>query len=360
MRFDVIDTHKEGGFTLHLGHLREGKLTQGMKVHATVDIDRRQGIRRAHSATHILHYALQKHLGKHAQQQGSKVDRDWLRFDFTNPQAIGRETLDEIEADVNERITNAESVDWKTLPIAEARKAGAMMLFGEKYPDMVRMVSMGDFSKELCGGTHLTNTGQIGLFKIIGEESVSAGTRRVTALTGRAALERVRKMEAALHETAAALRSSVDDVPDRVAALVKEVRELKKAKAAAPRAGGASLDDLLASADTLGSSKLVVAEIPDGTADEMRQLIDALRSKAGSVAVMLGSHADGKVTLVAGISPDLEKKGLKAGDWIREPAKIVGGSGGGRPNMAQAGGKDPEKLSQALEKARAEMRAKLS
>jgi alanyl-tRNA synthetase len=360
MRFDVIDSHKEGGFTLHIGHLREGKLVQGGRVTAKVEIERRQAIRRAHSATHILHYALQKHLGKHAQQQGSKVDGDWLRFDFTNPQAIGRETLAEIEAEVNDRVARAESVSWQTLPIAEARKAGAMMLFGEKYPDNVRMVSMGEFSKELCGGTHLDNTGQVGFFKIVGEESVSAGTRRITALTGRAALERVRKMETALIETAAALRSSVDDVPARVEALVKEVRELKKQKASAPRAGHASADDLLKDAEPIGTTMLIVAELPEATADDMRMLIDQLRQKAKSVAALLGSHADGKVVLVAGISSDLEKRGIKAGDWIREPAAIVGGSGGGRPNMAQAGGKDPAKLPTALDAARAEMRKRLA
>ncbi|HEX4129533.1 MAG TPA: alanine--tRNA ligase [Pirellulales bacterium] len=359
MKFDVLDTQKEGGFMLHLGHLRQGKLVQGATVTATVDTERRQGIRRAHSATHILHYALQKHLGKHAQQQGSKVDRDWLRFDFTQPQAISREELATIENEVNHEIAAAEPIGWKTLPIAEARKAGAMMLFGEKYPDNVRMVSMGEFSKELCGGTHLDNTGQVGLFKIIAQESVSAGTRRITALTGEAALERMRKTESALAEVANLLRSSIDVVPARVTALVNEVRDLKRQLAMTARAGHASASDLLTAAETLGDTKLIVAEVPEAGADEMRQLIDQLRQKAGSVAAMLASHAEGKVLLVAGISGDLEKKGMKAGDWIRDPAHIVGGSGGGRPNMAQAGGKHPEQLPAALDKAREQMRAKL-
>ena len=220
-RFEVIDAQKEGGFILHRGHLRQGVVKQGAAVTAKVDVERRQGIRRAHSATHILHYALQKHLGRHAQQQGSKVDRDWLRFDFTNPHSVSREELAKLEDEVNARVAAAEPVRWTTLPIAEARKAGAMMLFGEKYPDMVRMVSMGEFSKELCGGTHLESTGHVGLFKIIGEESVAAGTRRVIAVTGAEALDRVRRNEAALAEVAGVLRVPPSEAPQRVAALVK-------------------------------------------------------------------------------------------------------------------------------------------
>src|SRR5487761_1085434 len=219
-RFEVIDSQKESNFILHRGHLRSGVIRQGEQVTARVDVQRRQGIRRAHSATHILHYALQKHLGKHAQQQGSKVDRDWLRFDFANPHSVSREELAKIEDEVNAHVVETAPVTWTTLPIAEARKAGAMMLFGEKYPDMVRMVAMGDFSKELCGGTHLDNTGQVGLFHIVGEESVAAGTRRITAITGPEALSRLRRSEAALADAAAVLRVPTSEVPDRVAALV--------------------------------------------------------------------------------------------------------------------------------------------
>ncbi len=346
-RFDVTETLKDGGFTLHVGHLRSGAIVQGGTVTARVDPLRRQGLRRAHSATHILHYALQKHLGKHAQQKGSKVDRDWLRFDFTNPSAVTREELAAIELDVNDRITNAEAILWKTLPIGEARHAGAMMLFGEKYPDVVRMVSMGEFSKELCGGTHLDNTGQVGLFKIIGEESVSSGTRRITALTGRAALEHVRKLEATLDETAAVLRAPADEIPQRVAALAKEVRELKRQLSVAPKPGGLSVDELLAKAETIGGVKVIVHEVP-GSADDLRALIDQIRTKAPSSAVLLASRDDDKVVLVAGITRDLEAKKLSAGNWIRPVATICGGSGGGRPNMAQAGGKDPNQIPAAL------------
>jgi alanyl-tRNA synthetase len=352
-RFQVIDAQKESNFILHRGHLRSGITRQGVQVKARVDADRRQGIRRAHSATHILHYALQRHLGKHAQQQGSKVDRDWLRFDFANPRSVSRDELAKIEDEVNAQVVEAAPVSWTTLPIAEARQAGAMMLFGEKYPDVVRMVSMGEFSKELCGGTHLDNTGQVGLFRIVGEESVAAGTRRITAVTGPEALSRSRKNEVALAEAAAVLRVPPADVPDRVAALVKEVRDLKKQLASGGRVGGASADELLSSAVEVGGAKLIVAELPEAGADALRQLIDQLRRKAGPCAVLLASHTEGKVVLVAGITKDLESKGMNAGAWVREAAAVVGGSGGGRADMAQAGGKHPEKLPAALEAASA-------
>jgi len=353
-KFQVTDTQKEGAFTLHVGHLKSGKITQGDKVTATVDASRRLGIRRAHSATHLLHHALQKHLGKHAQQQGSKVDRDWLRFDFTNPGSIAADKLETIEKEVNSLAASAAKIGWRTMPIAQARETGAMMLFGEKYPDVVRVVSIGDFSKELCGGTHLDNSGQVGLFKIVGEESVSAGTRRITALTGEGALDHVRKQEAALQETAALLKVPASEVPNRVAALAKEVRELKKQLSAAPKAGGITAEALVAAAVEQGGVKVVVADAGDADAGQMRQLIDQLRKTVSPVAVLLGSGGEGKVTLVAGISRDLEARGLHAGNWIKGAAELVGGRGGGKPDMAQAGGKDVAKLGEALATAKAE------
>jgi alanyl-tRNA synthetase len=359
MQFEVIDTQREGGFLLHLGHLRKGVLRQGMTVSARVDTSRRQAIRRAHSATHILHHALQKHLGRHAQQQGSKVDADWLRFDFTNPSAIAADTLTKIEEEVNAKVTEGAKVSWRSLPIAQAREAGAMMLFGEKYPDIVRMVSMGEFSKELCGGTHLDNTGQVGLFRILNEESVSAGTRRITAITGSGALAHVRKNDAVLAEIAALLRAPAQEAPQRVASLVKEVRELKRQlTTATQKSSGLSSESLLANAKDFAGVKVVVAEAPGADANLMRQLIDQLRKTAGPIAVLLGSAEEGKVTLVASISRELEQKGLHAGKWIAAAAEVVGGKGGGRADMAQAGGKHPEKLAAALDvgrKAIAEM-----
>jgi alanyl-tRNA synthetase len=357
--FEVIDTHKEKGFTLHLGHLRQGILKVNATVTARVDAARRAGIRRAHSATHLLHHALQKYLGSHAQQQGSKVDNDWLRFDFANPSAVDRETLEKIENEVNDLVTQASAVRWDYMPIAEARKTGAMMLFGEKYPEIVRVVSMGGFSKELCGGTHVGNTGEVGLVRLVGEESVSAGTRRVTALTGRAALDRVRQGETALAEVATALRVSPDVVPDRVAALIKEVRDLKK-QLTAGKSGGVTADKLLEQSEKLDGATTVVAEAAGADAQLMRQLIDQLRKTASPIAVLLASREEDKVTIVAGISRELEQKGLNAGDWIRSAAEVVGGRGGGRADMAQAGGKHPEKLPAALDAARARIKELLA
>ncbi|OHB68409.1 MAG: alanine--tRNA ligase [Planctomycetes bacterium RBG_13_63_9] len=353
-RFEVVDAQVDGGFTLHSGHLREGEIALGKLVCARVDVRRRQAIRRAHSATHLLHYALRKHLGHHAEQQGSKVDEDLLRFDFTNPSALSPEELIQIEDEVNARIVEGARIHWENMPLADARKAGAMMLFGEKYPDVVRVVSAGEFSKELCGGTHLENMGQVGLLRIVGEESVAAGTRRITALTGLAALKDIRAKEASLAKVATLLKVPPEEVAARVENLAREVRQLKKQVAAGSVSPGTSVEKLLEDATDEAGVKVVVAEIPGASTQVLRELIDQLRRKAAPVAVMLGTRQEeeGKVTLIAGFSRDLVERGLDAVSWVRGPAGLLGGGGGGRPDMAQAGGKSPEKLPQALHAAR--------
>ncbi|HBO43569.1 MAG TPA: alanine--tRNA ligase, partial [Planctomycetaceae bacterium] len=359
LRFDVTDAHVDGHFTLHLGHLREGELQLGTLLTARVDGDRRRGIQRAHSATHLLHHALRKLLGQHAEQQGSKVDQDILRFDFTNPKAVGRDELTRIEQEVNARILEGDAVEAVDMPLADARKSGATMLFGEKYPDVVRVVSMGGYSKELCGGTHLTNTGQVGLFWIVGEESVSAGTRRITALTGVAALERVRRDETLLRELSTALKVPADELPHRVEVMAEEIRRLKKQQAT----GGAKAEQtdvagLIAGAESMGDAKLIVQEIAGATPEALRDLIDKIRRKTAPVAVMLATRQEeGKVLLVAGLSRDLVGQGADAVKWVRQVAKLVQGGGGGRPDMAQAGGKNAEKLPEALATARGELEA---
>jgi len=421
-RFQVTDTQKDGDLILHLGHLVEGEMTAGGAVTAKVDITRRQGIRRAHSATHILHYALQKNLGQHAQQQGSKVDVDWLRFDFSNPQAVSPTELETIEADVSQQIDAGEPVGWETLPLAEARERGAMMLFGEKYPDPVRMVSMGQFSRELCGGTHLDNTAEVEQFEIVAEESVAAGTRRVVALTGAKAQEHREKTAAALTATAEKLECAAGDVPQQAASLLQEVRDLKKqissgskakseapvipappsdlsesaqqkhalltaAKllntsaldvptrvaallkdavslrqqaAAGPDEDAISADALLEAAVEVDGVKVIVAEAPGASPNVMRQLIDQLRKKAAPVAILLASSpAEGKVVLVAGVSRDVQDRGASAGNWVKQVAPVVGGGGGGKPDMAQAGGRQPENLPAALEEALSAIRGQL-
>jgi len=355
-RFDVIDTQVDGDLILHVGHLREGQVVLGQIVTATVDETRRGGICRAHSATHILHCTLQKILGGHAQQQGSKVENDLLRFDFTHNSRLSREELDQIEDEINGLIAACEPIDWQNMPLAEARTSGALMLFGEKYPDIVRVVSMGQFSKELCGGTHLDNTGKVGLLKIFSEESIASGTRRITALTGKAALESVRKTQHTLAQIASVLKVPVEEMADRVESLAKEVRQLKKKAAAEAPSDTATPEELLDMAADVSGVKIVVSEIPGAGPQVLRQLIDQIRRKASPVAVMLGASQDkGKVMLMAGLSRDLVERGLNAVDWMKPVAKIVGGGGGGRPDMAQAGGRQPDKLSDALKTAQGDI-----
>jgi len=414
--FQVVDTQKDGQLVIHHGHLTQGVMHEGAKVRAVVDPERRAGIRRAHSATHILHHALQQHLGTHAQQQGSKVDDDWLRFDFTNLSPVESQQLTDVSADVTKRVAAAEPIRWDVLPLAEARSQGAMMLFGEKYPDPVRMVSMGDFSKELCGGTHLESTAEVEAFEILSEEGVSAGTRRITALTGRRAQQHGEQISSALEQAAEAMGCAPTAVPSNVRALLEQQRELRKMLAsgetpAAAESGGMSTvvtkekptrsmakallaeaahllsvaplsvpgrvaavveevqtlhdrleqrasagpitaDSLLESAVKLGDATIVVAETPTAEPNLMRQLIDQIRQKAGSSAVLLASsEGDDKVTLVAGVSKDLQDRGAHAGNWVKPVAQTLGGGGGGRPDMAQAGGKQPGKLPAALEMA---------
>ena len=416
--FNVTDTQKDGQLFVHIGQLTKGVIHEGSAVKAIVDADRRQGIQRAHSATHILHHALQKHLGSHAQQQGSKVDCDWLRFDFTNLSPVSTEQLTAINSDVAKHIAAAEAVKWETLPLAEARKQGAMMLFGEKYPDPVRMVSMGSFSKELCGGTHLTNTRQVEAFEVLAEEGVSAGTRRIVAITGKRAaehaeqtlaavkkaaetigcapsalvvnvadlLERQRELKkllasgstlpkdepsaefstnisteipkpsqakAILAEVAKMLSVTALGVPERLAAIVGEVLSLREKLSQRAAAGPITADSLLEKATKVGDVTVVVAETPTVEANLMRHLIDQVRQKVGLSAVLLASsEGDDKVTLVAGVSKELQARGGHAGNWIKPVAQALGGGGGGRPDLAQAGGKEPKRLPEALDVAR--------
>lgn len=418
-RFEVVDTQRDGQLILHLGHLRSGTMSDGASCTAHVDVTRRQAIRRAHSATHILHYALRKHLGEHAQQQGSKVDADWLRFDFTNLEPVGGEQLDEVGSEISHQITSGAPVKWTTLPLAEARKQGAMMLFGEKYPDPVRMVSMGEFSRELCGGTHLDNTAEVEAFEILSEESVSAGVRRIVAITGPRAKAYEDELRRTLTSACKTLGVGPTQVEDRVSALTRLVKDLKKGKkselptvkaasetditklpwrdirhtvaaiarqlnvapgevgprltsllaecerlqqelAAAPDAEELSADQLLATAELVGDVKVVVGSAAGANPNVLRQLIDQIRQKAGPVAVMLGSKlGDDKAVLVAGLSKELVDRGFSAGDWVRTTSKLVDGSGGGKPDMAQAGGKSPDKIGEALQAAKAELASSL-
>jgi alanyl-tRNA synthetase len=360
--FEVEDTQKDNDFMLHLGRLTAGDVSVGASVRAEVDAGRRQAIRRAHSATHLLHHALHKHLGKHAQQAGSKVEPDRLRFDFANPKGIEADLLKEIERTVNALVLTGAPVSWTTMPIDEAKKLGAMALFGEKYPENVRVVTMGEFSRELCGGTHLDSVSQVGLFKIVSEESVSAGTRRITAVTGQGAIDWLDQAESLLKEAAGALKTVPPQLPARIASLVEEIKALKKqaAQRKTETAPVVSADDLMAQAVDVNGVTVLAASLDSTPPDELRQRIDVLRRKVGTgLAVLLISAADGKVSLAAGLTPDLVARGLHAGQWLKDVAPIVGGGGGGRPEMAQAGGKDPSKIADAVAKALEVIREKL-
>ena len=365
LAFEVEDTQVDGDLVIHLGHhfipkesdnLPETVLRVGDAVSPEIDWSYRQAVARAHTGTHMLHYLLRHTLGSHAEQQGSKVEADVLRFDFTHHQAVNKETLREIERDVNGLILSNREVLSQEMDIDDARKSGATMLFGEKYPERVRVVSFFR-SKELCGGTHVKNTSEIGLFKIISESSVASGIRRIEALTGEKALEKVLHDSALLQTAATTLKVPVEEVPAKVDALAEQVKKLQKqAKTADGRRQTAAVgvDELLKSAEIVNGVKVIACALPDTDIDTARQLIDQIRQKATSTAVLFAIISDegGKVTLLSGASNDLIEK-YSALDLVRRVIPLVGGKGaGGRPDFAQAGGKDSSKLAEVFEEAK--------
>lgn len=420
-RFRVEDTQRDGELIVHYGRMESGTLAVGELVQAEVDESRRQAIRRAHSATHVLHHALQQELGSHAVQRGSKVTEDWLRFDFSNMAPVSPEQLQRIESGMLQRVNEAAPVTAEILPLAVARTRGAMMLFGEKYPDPVRMISMGEFSRELCGGTHVANTRDIGLLEIVAEEGVSAGTRRIEVLTGEKARELrefvqtttsqlARQLETTpgglaaavaelvrevkdlrkqlesgkapgprtpagrsdhptdyatqrnqLREIARGLNVSLREVGEKIAALLRELEQLEQQIATAATQTGPSADELIGTAEHLANNvRLIVQELPPVSPAMLRQLVDEIRSKAKPVAVFFATaNGPDKVQLVAGVSADLIQKGVSAGQWVKEIAPLVGGGGGGKPDFAQAGGKQPENIRPALRAASDFLKASL-
>lgn len=351
-QFEVVDTLNDSGLILHVGYLRCGEIRMGQVCKLVINTQRRHAIARAHSATHLLHSVLRKHLGHHAQQRGSKVGEDILRFDFNNPQSVPTDILQKIGYEVNQRILEAAEVSQQVMPITDARKSGAMMLFGEKYPDDVRVITMGD-SRELCGGTHVSNIAKIGMFKIISEESISAGTRRITAYTGFRALENAASREFVVQELSSRLRCTAEDLVDRVEVMQKEVKQLKKDLAEAKRLQGPSTEELGKLAEDMPDGKILTAEIPGVTVDTLRELSDLLLRSVPRLALMLACRSeDNKVTLVAAVSRDLIPLGYDAVKWIRSVAGMIKGGGGGRPEFAQAGGKDASRLEETLEMAK--------
>jgi len=359
-RFTVRDTQKIGASFSHVGVLEFGELRTGDAVDARVDQERCKAIALNHSATHLLHAALRKILGEHVEQKGSLVAADRLRFDFSHTQAVSPNELRQVEELVNAEIRENAPVETRVMALDQAKAAGAMSLFGEKYDSDVRVLSIGDFSMELCGGTHVERGGEIGLFKITGESGVAAGIRRVEALTGRGAYEWVVHTDQVLRDIAAMLRGSREDVDEKVRELVERSRKLEKevqqlkSKLASGHGG-----DLSASAKDIGGVKVLAAQIDGADVRSLRDAMDGLKSKLGSSVIVLASVQDGKVLLIVGVSDDLVAR-MKAGEIAGLVAAKVGGRGGGRADFAQAGGTQPENLGAALAGAESLVRSRLS
>jgi len=370
--FAVRDTQISGDCVLHVGRVERGEIHVGQAAMLTLEASRRDTMRN-HTATHLMNWALREVLGENVSQAGSVVDPERTRFDFSHGKAVTAEQLAEVERLVNQRILADEVVADNEMPLPEAMKIeGVRAVFGEKYPDPVRVVSVGTADPageatratpvEFCGGTHLSRTSQAGLFKIVGEEAVAKGVRRITAVTGRVAVERVQAAEKALRAAVAALKVPAEQLPARVTALQEEIKSLrKKLTGGAGAAGGGDVDALVAAAEAVGPVKLIVGELSVGSVRQLRSAVDQIRQKAGDhVAAMVGWVDGGKVTLIAAVSDAvIDASDLTAGAWVAEVSPIVGGGGGGKPHMAQAGGKDPARLPDALAAAKQWARARL-
>jgi len=350
--FVFTDTRREKGFFLHVGRMRSGSLQVGERVVCTVDARRRQAIARNHSATHLLHYALRRVLGEHATQSGSAVSAERLRFDFSHPTELSAEELQQIEDIVNEKVLADVPIVTTHMSRSEAQELGAIALFGEKYGDIVRVVAIGDFSRELCGGTHCSRTGQIGLCRIISESSVAGGVRRIEAVTGLAALERLRQKEALLGKLCAALGAQEDSLLKRARDLQGQIRSLQKdlQKAREQAVRQLASGSLLEQAERIEGARVVLATL-EGDHAALRSAADVLRKNNRAVACLLAAPQGKKVALVAGLSQDLVERGLSAADIVRSAAAELGGGGGGRADLAQAGGSGPERIQAAYEAA---------
>jgi alanyl-tRNA synthetase len=370
-QFVVENTINIANCIVHQGKVTEGAFDIGEKVNTTVSKDR-NSVKKNHTATHVLQWALQEVLGKSVAQQGSYVGPDYLRFDLTYPKAPSSEQLRQVEDLVREKIAADLPVTWTIMPKEQARKLGAMALFGEKYGDEVRVVALGAedkdrideaFSREFCGGTHVDRLGAIGGFKIIKEESISAGVRRITALTGSTLTSHLEKSSDIVDELSAMLKVQSESLVDRVGQLLKDNKKLaKELKAAARQSGSDSMAEargFLEKCEKIGEASIVIGQLSRSSVEQAREAVDMLKKKAKSAAVVLGFDEDGRATLLAGVTDDLVAKGLKAGDIVKEIAPIVDGGGGGRPQMAQAGGKNPKKIGDALTRAGEMIKQKL-
>ena len=349
-----------GGKIAHMGEVTEGLVQVGEMACASIDVELRMASSRNHSATHLLHKALRTVLGTHVEQAGSYVSAERLRFDFTHFAAMTADEIKEVERLVNDAIFASYDVHTDEMSIDEARNRGAMALFGEKYGEVVRVVDMGGYSIELCGGAHLKNTAQVGSFKILSENGVAAGVRRIEAVTGKEALKHYQAQEDEIKEICRLVKSTPDKLLARLEQLLAEQKETAKEleKLKAKMAGGAA-DEMLNSKVEIGGVAVLAAEVKDMDGNALRTMGDQLKQKLGSGVVVLASGKDGKVNLMAMATDDVVKKGVHAGNIIKAAAAVCGGGGGGRPNMAQAGGKDASKVADALEKGKAKVAEQL-
>ena len=353
-KFKVVDTIKlHGSMIGHVGYVVEGMVKVGDKVALKVYSANREAIAKNHSATHLLQKALKLVLGEHVEQAGSYVDAERLRFDFTHYQAMTKEEIAKVESIVNEQIANGLDVVTKEMTLEEAKKTGAMALFGEKYGDTVRVVSMGDFSVELCGGTHVSNTKEISYLKIISEAGISAGVRRIEALTGNGLIKHFEEMEKLLNEAAKAAKSDAHNLTKKIHSLNDEIKSLssenEKLKA---KLANESVGDALDNVVEVKGVKLLATKVADVDMNGLRNLGDQLKEKMGGGVVVIVSTINDKANVIVMADDDAISKGAHAGNMIKEIAKCVGGGGGGRPNMAQAGGKNPAGADMAIEKAK--------
>lgn len=350
----VLDVHKKGGVFVHVV---EGSLAAGDKVEAVVDTDRRRAITRNHTATHLLHAALRKVLGGHVAQAGSLVSPDHLRFDFTHAHAMTKQELDKVERIVNEEVLRAQPVHiYEDVDLQDARDMGAMALFGEKYADRVRVVQVGgmkpsepSFSRELCGGIHVRNTGEIGLFKITGESSAASGVRRIEAVTGIGAYEWVREQRALLEEAASLLKSNPNDIKKAIEKTIDALKEEKRKREKLASQGGASSS---ASVEDVNGIELAIEQLIDADPKDAQLVADRLVDNQPSRVALVSLKADGKLTFVCKVGDEAKAKGAHAGKLVGEVAKVAGGGGGGRPDFATAGGKDLSKIDEAIAKAK--------
>ncbi|MDR9499501.1 MAG: alanine--tRNA ligase [Hydrogenovibrio sp.] len=346
--FHVNQCYKQGQTWLHIGQATAGQLRVGQPVQARIDVEARRASERNHSATHLLHASLRSILGTHVAQKGSLVAPDRLRFDFSHPEPIAPQQLLEIEKRVNDHIMHNRQVETEEMDIEAAKAKGAMALFGEKYGDVVRVVDMGEFSIELCGGTHVCATGEIGPFRIVGETGIASGVRRIEAVTGQAAWDAIYRADETLLATAQRLKTDPDQLVVKADQLVAEQKELEKQlKQLQGKLASSQGDDLASQAVELDGIKVLAAQLEGADTNTLRETLDKLKDKLAPAAVVLAAVKGEKVTLVAGVSKEATDR-VQAGPLVNHVAQQVGGKGGGRPDMAQAGGKDPSGLPQAL------------